>query len=146
MANGESLYAKTKNHPKGFVTWGYHVAPVLRVRDAKGGQRWYVLDPSLSNAPMTVTAWKTAQMKTASSPAPFLTVSQVGKPPVWLDKKKKPGTGYWPANDPKEGAHKHALATMKKYKPYEGKAPPKSVVRRGPGVLPRLILAAPDEN
>src|SRR5262249_30235518 len=74
-----------------------------------------------------------AQMKTEKSPRPYLTVSKVGDAPVWVDKKRKAGTGYWPANDPKDGPHKHALATMKKYKPWEGKAPPKGVVlRRGP--------------
>lgn len=132
VANGEELYAKTKHHPRGYVTWAYHVAPVLRVIDG-AEERWYVIDPSLFQAPATLTAWRAAQMKTSKGGhEPFMTVSRPGEPPLWVDKKKRPGSGYWPGNDPKEGAHQHAIATMKKYKPFEGKAPPKKFSRLWP--------------
>ncbi len=128
VANGEPLYARTKNHPRGYVTWAYHVAPVLRVRTGEGGQRWYVIDPSLLDKPGTVSEWEQTMMQTPKSPRPYLTVSKIGEGPLWLDKKRKPGTGYWPGPDPKDGVSAHAVATMKKYKPFEGKDPPKGTV------------------
>jgi hypothetical protein len=128
VANGDSLYARTKHNPNGYVTWGYHVAPVLRIRNADGTQRWYVIDPSLFPKPATVTMWMNAQMRTPSSPKPYLTISKIGLGPFWLDRKRKPGTGYWPGPDPSGGVHSHALATMRKYKPWEGRIPPKGVV------------------
>jgi hypothetical protein len=127
VANGEPLYARTKNHPRGHVTWGYHVAPVLRVRTGEGGQRWYVIDPSLLDRPGTVSEWEQAMTRAPNSPRPYLTVSKLGEGPMWLDKKRKPGSGYWPAPDPKDGPTTHALATMRKYKPWEGKDPPRGV-------------------
>ncbi|MGL4550789.1 MAG: protein-glutamine glutaminase family protein [Gemmataceae bacterium] len=138
--NGEELYAKTKNHPKGHVTWGYHVAPVLRVRNADGTQRWYVIDPSLHAEPATLSQWEQAMMRTPKSPRPYLTITKLGEGPVWVDRKRKPGTGYWPGADPKDGPSAHAVATMKKYKPWEGKEPPKSVVWDGGG-RPELVAA-----
>src|SRR5207249_4731468 len=56
FANGDSLYARTRNHPRGHVTWSYHVAPVLRVRQENKTQRWYVIDPSLFDRPMPIAA------------------------------------------------------------------------------------------
>jgi hypothetical protein len=126
VANGEELFARTKNHPRGYVTWGYHVAPVVRVRLSENSQRWYVIDPSMSDLPMTITQWEQAQKRTSKSPRPYLTITGIGVPPTWVDGKKKPGTGYWPGQDPGMGKKAHALATMKKYKPWEGKAPPKA--------------------
>jgi hypothetical protein len=140
VANGEELYARTKNHPRGFVTWAYHVAPVLRVRTGEKSQRWYVIDPSLSTKPMTITEWEKAQMRTATSTKPYLTLTRPGKPPKWIDHKYKAGTGYWPGTDPGVGVHAHAVATMKKYKPFEGKLPPKSFARRGPAGPPAWVV------
>jgi hypothetical protein len=128
VANGEELFARTKYHPRGYVTWGYHVAPMLRVRNSDKSQRWYVIDPSLSGKPMTVAQWEQAQMRTSKSPRPYLTVTrtQPREAPLWVDRKRKPGSGYWPGPDPKIDLHSHAVATMKKYKLWEGKAPPKA--------------------
>jgi len=118
FANGETLYAKTKNHPSGYVTWGYHVAPLLRVRFENNTQRWYVLDPSIFQEPVPVAQWEAAQMKSKEGHKPYLTLTRMGQPPTLLSGKKAGGTGYWPASDPKEGPDTHAVATMKKYKPY----------------------------
>ncbi len=125
VANGEALHAKTKNHPRGYVTWAYHVAPALRVRDTDDSQRWYVIDPSLFTELATVTDWMKAQMKRDTGRRPYLTVTRPGRAPTWIDKKQRGESGYWPGRDPKEGPHAHAVATMKKYKPWEGKLPPK---------------------
>jgi hypothetical protein len=131
VAHGTELIAKTKHHPKGFVTWGYHVAPVLRVREKDDAQRWYVIDPSLFTAPVTLTAWMKAQMKEGGH-KPFLTVTKPGQAPKWGDHKVRTGSGYWPGGDPKEGVHAHAVATMKKYKPFEGKVMPRKTGRLWP--------------
>jgi hypothetical protein len=128
VANGEALYARTKHHPKGHVSWGYHVAPVLGVRVDTNTKRWFVIDPSLFDKPATLTQWVNAQIKTPKSSRPYLTISKIGEAPIWVDKKRKPGSGYWSASDPKDGPHTHAVATMKKYKPWEDKEPPKGVV------------------
>jgi hypothetical protein len=131
--NGETLFARTRNNPKGYVTWRYHVAPVLRVRlDASAKtQRWYVIDPSLFTRPVTVAQWERAQMRTKVSSKPFLTITRIGEAPTGIDRKRKPGSGYWPGPDPPGGPDAHAVATMRKYKPWQGKEPPpaKSAVR-----------------
>src|SRR5262249_5916255 len=121
VANGEPLHAKTTNVRAGFVEWGYHVAPILRVRIDARTQRWYVIDPSLFRQPVTIAQWEAAQMKTRASHKPYITLTRVGEAPVWIDNKRKNGTGYWPGADPREGLHNHAVATMKRYKPKEGR-------------------------
>jgi hypothetical protein len=133
FSNGDILYARTRHNPRGYVTWGYHVAPVMRVRldDDAQKQRWYVIDPSMFDRPATVTQWEQAQMRTKDSPRPYLAISRIGEAPIGIDRKKKPGSGYWPGADPPAGPDAHAVAMMKKYKPWEGKEPPKGAARRG---------------
>jgi hypothetical protein len=120
VANGEPLHAKSKNVKAGFVEWGYHVAPILRVRIDRT-QSWYVIDPSLFQQLATIDQWESVQMKTRTSHKPYIALTRIGEGPVWVDQKRKNGTGYWPAADPKEGLHNHAVATMKRYKALEGK-------------------------
>jgi hypothetical protein len=129
FANGHSLYARTPNHPRGYVTWSYHVAPVLRVRHENKTQRWYVIDPSLFDRPVPIAQWEQAMRKNSRSHRPYLTVTRIGHPPTLLSKKKAPGSGYWPAADPSEGLHAHAVRIMRKYKLWEGKQPPRGAVR-----------------
>jgi len=50
---GTRLTVKTPNAVSGSVTWGYHVAPAVKV-DGK----LMVIDPSTSNRPISVDAWK----------------------------------------------------------------------------------------
>ncbi|HXH32686.1 MAG TPA: protein-glutamine glutaminase family protein [Bacteriovoracaceae bacterium] len=48
-----NLKATTANSPKGYVTWWYHVAPIVQVGSTK-----YVLDPAIEpSKPLTLTAW-----------------------------------------------------------------------------------------
>jgi hypothetical protein len=122
--NGEPLYARTKNHPNGFVTWKYHVAPLLRVRFENGSQRWYVIDPSLFGKPVTIAKWRDGQKRPGSKYSPYVALSRSGHAPLDINRRRLPGTGYWPALDPREGADRHALETMKRYKPREGRTPP----------------------
>lgn len=121
VANGEPLHARSRNVKAGYVEWGYHVAPILRVREPGKPQKWYVIDPSLFNEPVTIARWENAQKKGPGSPMPYITLTRVGDAPTWPGGQKKPGTGYWPGSDPREGLHKHAVATMKRYKALEGK-------------------------
>src|SRR5262249_49067031 len=88
FANGESLYARTRNNPKGYVTWSYHVAPVLRVRVTPKVQRWFVIDPSLFQQPVPIAAWEQAMRKSANSHRAYLTVTRIGHPPTLLSGKK----------------------------------------------------------
>jgi hypothetical protein len=127
--NGESLYARTKNHPQGYVTWKYHVAPILRVRFTDGNQAWYVIDPSLFKAPVTVTKWRDGQKRPKAKYTPYLTLTRIGQAPLDVNRKRLPGSGYWPGHDPREGMDKHASRTMKRYKPWEGRVPPRDLAR-----------------
>ena len=55
------LKVRTRNHPRGYVTWWYHVAPIVEVGGAK-----YVLDPAIeSGGPLRLRDWL-ARMGTPS--------------------------------------------------------------------------------
>lgn len=48
-----NLRVKTRNHPRGSVSWWYHVAPIVEV----GGSK-YVIDPSIeSSRPLSLGEW-----------------------------------------------------------------------------------------
>jgi hypothetical protein len=123
FAVGEDLYVRTPNHPRGHVTWTYHVAPVLRVETAEG-LRWYALDPALFSGPAPLAAWEGALRRSPTGPRPHITLTRLGEAPVRPKEGRAAGTGYWPAEDPKEGLDAHALSAMRKFKPYEGRLPP----------------------
>ena len=57
----ESLYGQDQPGKQGYLTplvaWGYHVAPVLRVRDVSGRVIEMVLDPSTSSSPVPLNQW-----------------------------------------------------------------------------------------
>jgi hypothetical protein len=140
---GESLYARTSNHPKGHVEWRYHVAPILRVRLAGNKQRWYVIDPSLFKGPVTITTWKNSQKKPGARYNPYVTITRLGVAPTDATKKKLPGTGYWPGPDPKEGTDRHAVKMMRRYKPFEGRLPP---ANRVTALDPARLFALPADD
>ena len=128
FANGEPLYAPTKHVPSGFVTWGYHVAPTLRVRKADGkGAEGVVLDPSLFDRPVTLIEWKNGQKRRADSHDPYVRVSQVGKPPAMPHHENMHGTGYWPSDDPPEELTHYSLPVMRVFKRFENHQPPKNL-------------------
>lgn len=61
---GYPLVAATKNDPDCSVTWGWHVAPTLCVRQGKFFSLWgeqMVIDPSLFTTPVTKAQWKGVQ-------------------------------------------------------------------------------------
>ncbi|MGB8510859.1 MAG: DUF4157 domain-containing protein, partial [Pyrinomonadaceae bacterium] len=43
--------------PDPLVTWWYHVAPVIRVRNAAGAVTEMVIDPSVAGGPLTIAQW-----------------------------------------------------------------------------------------
>jgi hypothetical protein len=117
----EPLYAKTSNHPRGYVAWSWHVAPVVQVRETSGKSRWYVIDPSLFHEPVTTVKWKFAMVRPGAKGYPHVTVAKLGHAPVDKLGRRYPGTGYRPTTDPAQGIDGHAFATMRKYKPHQGK-------------------------
>lgn len=118
FANGEDLHVKTNRHPKGFVQWWYHVAPALPVL-SQGKIIYLVIDPSLFNRTVHLDDWVFAQRKSVSSPPPLVQVTKLGKPVYNPRLKTHVGTGYWPDRDPPEGAFRHAISTMRRYKGME---------------------------
>jgi hypothetical protein len=58
--------------PDGGVSWGYHVAPTIEVQGKDGKPVTMVIDPSLSDKPMTNEEWKAKQGDPGSrlEPAP----------------------------------------------------------------------------
>ena len=121
VANGNELVAKTKNHPKGFVTWGYHVAPVLRVRIAADKQLWYVIDPSLFDRPVTIREWRARMKRPHSAYEPYSTVTPLGQAPKDPRGVQLPGSGYWAGRDPAD-VDEHAVNVMRLYKQKEFRA------------------------
>ncbi len=55
------LNVKTRNNPTCEVHWGWHVAPILRVRSWFLISRTMVVDPALFTAPVKESTWKAVQ-------------------------------------------------------------------------------------
>jgi hypothetical protein len=99
----DPLWVNPPGQPEVVVSWGYHVAPTVRVRDPDGVVRDVVLDPSLFDRPVPVEEWRDAQHDN-----PRLVVTALGEPPV----PARGGSGYWPDQDPRIGVDRHARRTM----------------------------------
>lgn len=57
-ANGDAVTFPDRNGAPKAVTWHYHVAPIVNVEQPDGSVSPRVLDPSLSDTPLTVDEWK----------------------------------------------------------------------------------------
>lgn len=101
------LWTEMPNRPEGQVRWGYHVAPVLAVREPSGDTRDLVFDPLLFDRPVPVEEWRVALHDT-----PTLVRTALGEPPL----PAHGGTGYWPGPDPLEGPDVHARETLEDYR------------------------------
>lgn len=55
-----SLHVRTKKGQD--VYWGWHVAPILAVKERAGKWQLYVIDPSIFAKPVIVEAWKNSQL------------------------------------------------------------------------------------
>lgn len=64
---GKPLRVATKNDPAGYVEWGYHVAPTVPVMDSSGTVTRMVIDPSITDKPLTPEQWKALQSQPGSS-------------------------------------------------------------------------------
>jgi hypothetical protein len=116
FGHGEQLYARTVHDPRGFITWNWHVAPTLPVRDPVYGHVVdLVIDPSLFSGPVPVHRWRDAMRRTPRSKEPYIYQSRLGEAPVQADGKRPPGTGYWTSADPGGNLDVHALSTMRRY-------------------------------
>jgi hypothetical protein len=124
-ANGkEPLFATTKNHPRGHVTWSWHVAPILRVTLNSGKVIWCVFDPSLWMRPCSIREWLKVQTRSGATVKPICEITSPGRAPLWQGKRM--GSGYTISNSiPVDRLDEVALARMRQYKPYEGKWHPK---------------------
>jgi hypothetical protein len=130
VSKKEPLFVRTKNRPKtGYVTWGWHVAPILPVRLKSGKQTWSVIDPSLFQGPVTIPQWRDKMRYPRGRTRPYVTVSRFGEAPVGVDGRRLAGSGYFPGPDPRGGVDAHAMYKMRRYKPWEGREPPESVLR-----------------
>ncbi|HZU35360.1 MAG TPA: protein-glutamine glutaminase family protein [Gemmataceae bacterium] len=101
------LWTEAPDHPDGRVHWGYHVAPVLLVREPDGVIQEMVFDPLLFDRPVLVEEWRSALHDT-----PTLVRTAPGEPPL----PPRGGTGYWPGPDPLEGPDAHARETLEEYR------------------------------
>jgi hypothetical protein len=72
---GEALRVPTTNVPpnpdgsEGAVTWVYHVAPVVPVRQPDGSIQNMVIDPSMESGPVSIDKWKADQNDPGSTSA-----------------------------------------------------------------------------
>lgn len=64
---GEVIRVNTPNVREGYVEWWYHVSVMVPVRHEDGSVSDMVLDPSLSNRPLTRDEWKQMQGNPAST-------------------------------------------------------------------------------
>ena len=63
----EPLRVNTPDDPKGYVEWGYHVAPTVPVRGADGNVHPMVLDPAIAPGPITPEQWQALQGQASSN-------------------------------------------------------------------------------
>jgi hypothetical protein len=89
---GGLLRVGTPNDPKKYVEWGYHVAPTVPVMDAKGGICRMVIDPSITNTPITPDQWKALQGQ------PLSELVQTNAAPYYRNEKGRTYAGLDPTN------------------------------------------------
>lgn len=64
------LKVKTKNSPKGYAQWHFHVASTIKVKEGNK-EVTYVFDPSLFNKPVTIDEWFSIQTNHPPSKSRF---------------------------------------------------------------------------
>ena len=55
-----NLRVDTLKGPKDYVEWGFHVAPIVKVKNGEK-EEVYVIDPSVSSAPVSIDEWPNIQ-------------------------------------------------------------------------------------
>lgn len=97
------------NTPYGEISWGYHVAPVVHVKDVNGNVTPMVLDPSIESGPVTVAQWQ-ATMGDANA---ITKITKPGESPTG------DGGGYFPGSpDPTAygGPDGYSAEVMQRYR------------------------------
>jgi hypothetical protein len=61
------LSVPTPNDPSGHVEWNYHVAPTVPVQQPDGSVQDMVIDPSISDRPLTPQQWRGLQSQPGST-------------------------------------------------------------------------------
>lgn len=56
--NGTRVMGQRIGSPPREVTWGYHVAPTVSVKAADGTCQDMIIDPSMSDRPLTINEWE----------------------------------------------------------------------------------------
>jgi WXG100 family type VII secretion target len=112
--------------PYGEIEWGYHVAPVVDVRQPDGSVVPMVIDPSISKKPLTIEEWKGLM----NDPNAKTQVTDLGTPPTNPNTGIVfPGSGYWPGSDPRNGdLNGYSDDVMKRYKEAGEKGEPANPV------------------
>jgi hypothetical protein len=49
------------------ISWGYHVAVAVKVRQSDGSLVWYVIDPSIFSEPITASTWDNSMIGNSST-------------------------------------------------------------------------------
>lgn len=62
-----TVKATNWGNPGCCITWGFHVAPLVRVRMSDGSLRLYVLDPSIFSAPVPMEVWDNSMIGNSST-------------------------------------------------------------------------------
>lgn len=75
--------------------WGYHVAPMITIRDPNGQETPYVIDPSIASRPVTVREW--AELMNARSGA-YVDFTSPGEPPATSPTGPATASNYWPTS------------------------------------------------
>jgi hypothetical protein len=143
------LVAVTSAHPKGFVSWRYHVAPVLKVRTKTGKVVTCVIDPSLHEAPVSLSTWRKRMTHPRVAFTPRLDVTAWGVGPKDGSGKRIRGSGYYPGPDPTGDITRLAMAKMAEFKPHQGTVwvpGPRPVVRGDSSTVPDNHLPAIPEK
>ncbi len=119
FANGEALHVRRPNDPSKFVTWKYHVAPILRVRFADGKEAWRVIDPSMFDRPVSIATWAGAQRRPNSRFKPHVSLTRLGQAPLNEKRVRCEGSGYWTGKDPGTDLTAYSRMKMREYKARE---------------------------
>lgn len=133
------LVALTSAHPKGFVSWRYHVAPALKVRTRSGNVVTCVIDPSLHDAPVSLSTWQKRMMHPRVGFTPRVDVTAWGVAPRDGAGRRIRGSGFYPGPDPAGDLTRLAMAKMAEFKPHQG-------TDWMPGARPVVRGTSPQEN
>jgi hypothetical protein len=107
---GDFLRVATPNDPKGYVEWGYHVAPTVPVTDPRGQIHRMVIDPSIANTPITPDQWKALQGQ------PLSKLVATNASPYYRDQNGRAYAGVDPTNRQRPPTHEEVQAIFDRHR------------------------------